>query len=765
MNILKTFVRNFSANRQTCIINMLSLIPGLACCLLILLWVVFEVQTDRNFPKIDRIVTVNGYHEGLVPFAGAPPAVGPTLKQELPEVEAAARMAYAYDKIQYNTDKYNFISYNVDADIFGIFDFTFQEGIPFTDEEYDKCVISEKIAKAIFGKESALGKFLQFEDEKFVVCGVTRDLPKNTTVSVHVFLPIRRQGESLNFWYNNSFYTYVLLKDASQITGFPDKIKDRAMKAAPGNKLYLTSFPLKDRYLIQYGNLKNVRLMGMIALFVLVIACINFVNLATAGFTRTSFQTGIRKVIGATRRSLLLTNFANTFLLVGLSFFIAVLLALALLPAFNLMIGRHFVSSDFLSPAIVWISVAIIGITTLLAGLYPSVYVSSFNPVKVLKGPHAVGGKGTWFRNFLVIAQFTIAITLIICTVVISKQIRMFQQMDLGYNHEEVVYVNLRNELVKKARVLKEELQEEPAVMAACIAQNVPAQINWNGTGWGWEGKDPAFVPLITFAFVDEDWAKVLGIRFKEGNFFTKDGEGVVINQKLAEMMGGTSWVDRYINRGENIKIVGVLDNFMYNNFKQESAPLVIFPLKDTDISRVGGCIMVRAKGENLTAIYDLVQKKARKLNGGEPAEVYFLDENVENMLYAEKQTTRMVSFFSVLAIVISCLGLFGLATFMMEQKRKEIGIRRVNGARIGEIVWLLNVNFLRPVVVSFLIACPLAYYLMSGWLESYLQRTELSWWIFVLAGCLTAMIAVVTLLWRSLRAATENPVNSLKSE
>ena len=765
MKLLKNFLRSFSANRQSYVINMLSLIPGLACCLLILVWIVSEMGTDRCFPKIDRIVTVRGYHEGLNPFGGAPPAVAPTVKSEMPEVEAAARFCYAYETVKYEKEKQNITSRYIDADVFRIFDLKFTDGVSFSDDEVDKCVLSQKTAVSLFGTASPVGKTLEFENRSYTVCGVMEDLPKNT-VGAQIYLPITSRGEGLDAWYNNSFQTYVLLKDIGQYDDFARKIKDRAMQTAPQNKLYLKAGLLKDRYLVEWGRMKFVKIVGAIALFILLIACINFINLATASFAKNSFQTGIRKVIGATRRGLLIHNLLNTFLLVLLSSGVALLLAFGLLPWFNILMGRGFVPSDFVAPLILGISAGVIVVTTLLAGFYPALFVSSFKPAKVLKGHQTIGvGKGgSWFRSTLVIVQFTIAVTLIVCTTVISKQIRMFQQMNLGYDKEEVMYVNLKEELKKNATILKAELEKEPAVVAVSLSQNVPTQINWNGTGWSWEGMDPEGSPLITFSYVDENWGKVLGVHFREGQFFSKDGGGVVINQQLADMMGGTTWVDRYINRGKNMKIIGVLDNFLFNDFREEIPPLVIMPLTPEQVG-MGGCLMVRVEGNGLSEVHDMLKTKAKELNGGEAVSVNFLNDDVEWMLDAEKQSTRMVSFFSVLAIVISCLGLFGLATFMMEQKRKEIGIRRVNGAKVGEIVWLLNVNFIKPVIVAFILACPISYYVMTLWLESYMQRTPISWWIFVLAGIITLAIAIVTLVWRSVKAATENPVNSLKSE
>lgn len=766
MDILKDFLRSFRVNKQTYSINMLSLIPGLVCCLLILVWIMHEVSTDRFFSEIDRIVTVNGYHEGNEPFGGAPPAVAPVLKQEMPEVVASSRFCYAYSSVKSEERQYDFSSVYADPDLFRVLSLQFMDGQPFSGNETDKCVLFESVAKALFGNASPIGKFLEFGGEKLSVSGVIKDLPKNTTVHLEgLILPINRMGEeNLSAWYNNSFRTYVLLSDAGKFPAFKEKIKDRAMQVRPENKLYLTSFSLKDRYLYQWGNIDYILLMGTIVFFILIIACINFVNLVTAGFLRNSFQTGVRKIVGATRKRLICSNFANTLFLVLLSFILAFIISIVVLPWFNLFIGSNFVIGDLLTPSVFGLGIGIIVVTTLIAGTYPAFFISSFNPLKVLRGHQGTGNRKSWFRNSLVVIQFTIAITLIICTLMVSKQIRMYHHLNIGYDRQEVMYVLLNDELKKNVVAFKSELLQEPAVKAVTISQTRPTGINWNGPGWNWEGRDPAVVPLVWFTYVDEDWAKVLGVKFKEGGFFTQDNRGIVINMKMAEIMGGTSWVDRYIDRGdENMKITGLLDNFQYNNFKMPSTPLVIRRIDDKTIG-LANCVMLKVERKDLAGIYDFVREKAKEL-GGKPSVVGFLDDDVENLLYAEKQTSRMVSFFSGLAVLISCLGLFGLATFVTEQRRKEIGIRRVNGAKVGEIVWLLNVSFIKPVCVGFLIACPLGYYFMSRWLEGYLQRTELTLWIFIIAGIIATAIALVTIAWRSISAAVENPVKSLRSE
>lgn len=771
MNIFKNFSRNFKHNRLSSIINMLSLIPGLACCLLIVMWIVGQVETDRSFKNIDRIVTLQGYHEGQNTFWGVSPAVAPVLKMERPEIEKAVRIRNAARTVKYETENFGISAYDADYDLFDLFSLTTIEGRPFTEGEKDRCVLTRKAAKIIFGNKSPIDQALEFDFGTFTVCGVIENLPLHRTVARQgreeiIFLPIERNQEGLSAWYNNSFESYVLLKDMTGFEKFATEIKDRAIKAQPEMKLYIKAGKLKDRYLHAHGHIREVRLMGLIALVILLIACINFVNLSTAAFSQNAVQTGIRKVVGATRKSLIAIYLSNTFILVLISYFLAFLLAYVIVPVFGTIIGSNFRVSDLLRPEVFWIGGIMLVITTLLAGLYPSFYLSSFLPVKVLKGRNAVGLWSARLRQSLVVLQFAVSITLIACTLIISRQIRMYQNMDLGYKWDEVLYISLRNQAqVQKAFVLRDELVKDGGVRFAAVSTSIPTSIYWNGVGFNWEGKDPLQNPLISMLYADENFFKVYDIRLKEGEFFTESQEGVVVNRKLAELMGGNA-LDKYFQQGEEtpeVKVLGVVDQFLFNDFKAEEEPLVIFPIYPEERKWVN-IVSIRVSGEKLGEVYDRIKKRTEEIFG-EPPVIRFLNGDVEYWLASEKQTSHMVSFFSVLAILISCLGLFGLATFMMEQKRKEIGIRRVNGARISEIVWLLNVNFLKPILVGFVIACPLAYYFMNRWLESYLKRTEMSWWIFIVAGALTAAIALITLLWRSLKAAMENPVNSLKSE
>lgn len=768
MNILKNFVRNFRTNRQATLINMLGLVTGLACCLLIVMWILREVEPDRGFKNIDRIVTLQGYHEGQQPFFGVSPAVVPALRQERPEVEKAARLQNATRTVRRETESYNVSVYDADYDFFDLFGLEMVEGRPFMPGEKDRCVLTCRAAEAIFGSRSPLNEVLETEVGNFTVCGVMENLPRRRTVAAQgreeiIFIPMERNMEGLSSWYNNSYESYVLLKNTDGYAKFSEEVKNRAMEAEPQNELYIKTGYLKDRYLYGYNRIGKVRLMALIALVILLLACINFVNLSTASFSRSAIQTGLRKVIGASRTSLVLGYLWNTFLLVLMSYLLALALAYVMVPLFGTVIGSGFKTDDLLRPEIFWIGGVMLVATTLLAGIYPSFYLSSFQPVKVLKGKYAAGLSSARMRQTLVVLQFAVSITLIICTMIISKQIRMYQTMDIGYRWDEVMYVSLRNQAQRdKAFVLRDELLKETGVQAACVSTSIPAFVGWNGVGFGWEGKDPSLNPLISMLYADENFRKTYDIRLKSGMFYTEAEEGVLVNEKLAAMMGGDV-VGKYVERdGDRQEIIGVVKDFQFNDYKNVQEPLVIFPVSTK--KPYVGVLSVRVAGGRLGETYELVRQRAEETFGEEPV-VRFLDRDVEYWVTSERQSAQMVSFFSVLAIVISCLGLFGLATFMTDQKRKEIGIRRVNGAKVSEILWLLNVKFLKPIAVAFLVSCPLSYYFMSRWLETYLQRTEMSWWIFLSAGALTVFVALTTLLWRSVKAAMENPVQSLRNE
>lgn len=763
MEIIKSFYRKYTHNKQSFLINSLSLIPGLVCCLLIFSWIVFQVNFDKFHSKIDRILLVRSYVDNEASrqyFYGCGSGVASAIKQDFPEVEQSAEVSYRGGEICAGDQKFYLTYGYADPEIFQILDINLTEGASYEKGE-NKCVISDRYAKALFGGKSAIGEFVTIGGENRVVCGILKeDWPRNSSFYFSALLPMD-SGEP--YWGGNGLSTFALLDKAENIPLFQEKIKDQYKELMPKD-WHLDAYKFQDRHLVIEGNQSRVYLLGFLALFLLVVACINFVNLATASFMTEALQIGIHKIMGATRLKLMCRYMYNVFFLVLLAFIVAVVLAIVCLPVFASLIEQFVSLSDYYNWPTVLLCVGMIGFTTLFTGLYPAIFLSSFQPINALRSKTPGTANSGFFRNTLVSVQFIISIVLIISILTVSKQINMYNGMDLGYEREEIIYVDLQGTDQSNAFVLKQELLKDPSIVAVSACHNLPTNISWNG-GWDWEGAPADFNINFYFTHVDSDWAKVMGIKMQEGSFFSDDNPGVVINQEVKKIIGWGDCKDKYLDRGDrsNFKITGVMDKFLFGNFKLEQKPLVICPLKENVYNLKPSYLVVRVRGNQLTAMYDLVKNKAKEINGGD--KVGFLSELTQNFLREEQQTIKIVSLFSGLAIVISCLGLFGMATYVMQWKRKEIGIRRVNGAKVSEIIWLLNINFIRPIAVAFIISCPIAYYLMSRWLEQYLYRVVIGWDIFVFTGLITVAVVVLTLTWKSRKAATENPVKSLRNE
>ena len=772
MEALKQFYRKFTHNRFSFLINISSLVPGLICSLLIFSWVLFQIDFDRFHSKIERIVLIRGCMDNSAShqnYPGCAPAVGPAIKQDFPEVEQFARISINDGEISAGDQKIQTPFAFADAGIFQILDINIMEGEAYNANEPNKCVISQRYAQALFGQKSPIGESISLSGIELVISGIFKEnWPRNSSFQFSLLVPQELSGNNLSDWQNGNFYiTFALLDNALNFPSFKEKVRNQ-YKGLVENNLYLEAYKLKDLHLMIEGNQSRVYLLSALALFLLLIACINFVNLATASFTTTALQAGIHKIMGATRIRLIGKYFFNVLLLVILAFAIAIFLAITCLPVFCSLIGQEIQLDDYYNWPTLLLCIGMIAFTTLLSGIYPATFLSSFNPITVLKDKTFKAGKSTFFRNALVSVQFIIAITLIISILTVSKQLNMYNDMDLGYERQEVMYVDLRGTDQGNAFVLKQELLKDPSVIAASACHHLPTTIDWRGNLWDWENMPVDLNAYFYLTHVDSDWPKVMGINMQEGAFFSDNNPGIVINDEAKKVIGWTSCTDKYLGRHNmdtpaSFKITGVMDKFLFNNFKMEQAPLVIFPLKENVYDLKPSFLMVRVQGSQLMAMYNLIKDKTKAINGD--GNVGFLSQLTQKFLQEEQQMIKIVSLFSVLAIIISCLGLFGMATYIIERKRKEIGIRRVNGAKVSEIIWLLNVSFIRPIAIAFIIACPIAYYLMYHWLEQYVYRTNIGWEIFIITGAITIAIVVLTLTWKSHKAAVENPVNCLRNE
>lgn len=774
------FLRYLRSSKHNGIMNMLSLVPGLTCCLLILMWLVPEVQTDHCFPKLDRIVMVCGQHTGQAPFVGAPPALAPHAKQECPEVELATRITYAGNTVSLESNStVPMVSFFSDADVFGIFDLKLINGHFYTDNENDKCNISKSAAMQLFGSVNVVDSLIITDNGRYYVCGVFEDLPHNTTVmanmvfnaadlytsGLRVLLPMSSSEYKTynDVWYNNSFMTYVLLRKAEQIDSFGKKIHGRA-----GDNIkdfYLSVFPLKDKYLHSEGTLQRIILMLIIALVVLFIACINFINMATASFSTTAIKTGIHKILGASRQMLICRYLFNTFLLVLLSLILSISLSWLVLPLFCQIIDNVVLFSALLNPTVILLMVSIVFVTTFLAGLYPAIFLSSFQPISVLKGRGVIVGEQK-LRYVLVGLQFGASLILVVCCLVIVLQIHRFNNLDLGYDYEKIVNIDTKNKTqYSKKDVLINELLQDSHISAVSRSLSSPASCPWNGVGFDWDGRDPNFEPLVYFNYCDENFLSVYNMKLAEGRFFTKGSDEVVINQEFAHLIGDSAILGRRLVV-DNMQrtIVGVLGDCRLMNYNQANRPYILCQYPDWLVYPVD-ILSVRGTSDcSASQLYNIVYAKSKEIFGEEPS-ICFVDSQLQRYVHNECQLAKMMTFFSILAIFISCVGLFGVATFMIERCRKEIGVRRVNGASVSEIIKMLLIWFVNPIMVGYIIACPIAYFLMKHWLMSYPDRIHLSWWIFVVSGIFMCIVAVLILIWRIYKAAVSNPIDSLKSE
>ena len=730
MNVFRQFYRKFTCNKLSFFVNVISLVPGLLCSLLIFSWVQFQINFDGFHSKIDRITVVRQYWDnptaGRYYYSGSAPAVGPALKRDFPEVQQFTRINQKEGEMAAGDQKVRISFAAADPGIFQILDINLVEGETYKEGEENKCIISERSAKVLFGEKSAVGEFVTLGGENLMVSGVLKeDWPRNSSFHFSMLIPfsLKRDGVQ-NEWGTSGYKTLVLLNQAENLLLFREKIRDHYKELDEG-VIHLDAYKLKDHHSVIEGNQDRIFLLSVLALFLLIVACINFVNLATASFTADSLQTCIHKIMGISRLELICRYMVNAFLLVLLAFVLAMFLAVVCLPFFALLIGQTIVLNDYYNWSFVGLCAGIIGFTTLLSGVYPAFFLSSFQPIRVLRSKSPSGTKNDIFRNTLVSVQFIISIVLIISILTVFCQLDMYNNMDLGYEREELIYVDLRGTDQGNASILKQELLKEPAVVAVSACQDLPLYISYNGSGWNWEGMPEELDVQFYFTHADNDWLKVMGTKMQEGSFFSDENPGVVLNARAKQIIGWNSCTDRYLDRGDgNLKITGVTDKFLFNNFKVEQPPLVIFPLEGNSFGLKPSFLLVRASGRKLTALYDLVRHKVQEVNGG--GFVGFLDDLTQQYLLEEQQVMKIISIFSGLAIVISCLGLLGTAIYVIERKRKEIGIRRVNGAKVSEIVLLLNANLIRPIVIAFLVACPLAYYLMNRWLEQYLHRVNI---------------------------------------
>jgi ABC-type antimicrobial peptide transport system permease subunit len=783
-NYFKIAWRNLVKDKSFSTINIVGLAIGMAAAILIMLWIAYERGYDQFHEKKDRIYEawnrVNRDGE-INAWNVTPRILAPTLKKDYAEVEHAVRVDWTQSLLlEVGEKKMKADGSPVDSNFFSVFSFPLLKGDPAKAlVEPTAIVVTEQLAKRLFGDEDPMGKTIRMDNQyQMKVTGVVKDLPKNTRFEFEYLLPwsfIRQRGGDDQFWGNNSTTTYVMLRPNTNKAALDEKLKSVRKKydqEDPQGEFFL--YPMERWRLYSRfengkesgGMIEFVRLFGIIGLFIVLIACINFMNLSTARSEKRAREVGIRKVAGAGRSSLV-AQFLGESILVSL---IAGLLALAIvelsLPAFSALTERK-LSIDYRSLSFWAYFLGFILLTGLLAGSYPAFFLSSFQPIRVLKGKLLTIHGAVTPRKVLVVLQFTIAIVLTIGTIIIRQQIQHAQERQPGYNKDNLVFHFLTGDLEKNYTLLKNDLLAT-GVAKSVTKTSAPMTEGWSNT-WGieWAGKAENDKRVIDRFCADDKFVATTGLQITMGRDldlqnYPTDSNAVLLNESAAKMMGFKDPIGQIIkDNGEDWHVVGVFKDFILQSPYRKTVPMVVEGAKGWF-----NVVHIRLNGERgMAANMKDMEAVFQKYNAVYPVEIRFVDEQYGKKFASEQRTGKLVSLFTILTILISCLGLFGLATYMAEARIREIGIRKVLGASVGTITTLLSKDFLKLVLIALLIAIPIAWWAMHSWLEKFEYRVNIQWWYFVLAGLIAIIIALVTVSYQAIRAAVSNPVKSLRAD
>ncbi len=783
-NYLKVALRNIWRNKVFSFINVFGLALGLACSLLILLWVRDELRYDQFHVHGEQLYRVmeNQQWSGVEinSVQATPGPLASALKAEIPEVQYASKVTWEQEDLltvgnKANKEKGHYAS----PDFFRMFSFPLVQGNPSTAiASPTSMVISQTLAKKYFGtEEAAMGKYIRVNNkDHFLVTGIMRDIPENSSLKFDYVLPevyYENDNKWLKEWGSNGIRTYVMLRENASAERVDTKIKrmvHRHDSATANIDLFLQ--PYTEMYL--YSNFENgkqdggrieyVRMFSIVAAFILVIACINFMNLATARSTKRAKEVGVRKVVGAGHRLLMGQFIGEAILIALMGMVLAIITVQALLPAFNALTEKK-ITLSLSDPAI---GVTLLGLTLftgLLSGSYPAVFLSSLQPVRVLKGTLKFSAGAVWFRKGLVVFQFTLSILLIVGTVVVFRQVQYIKNKNLGLDRENLVYMPLEGDLKKGFEAFKQELEQVPGIKTVSKSSGNAMEVGSSTTSVSWKGKDPNDKILFSQLAVGHDFTEAMGIRIKEGRTFsrqfTTDTANYIVNEEAARRIGLKNIVGEELTFwGKTGKIVGVMKNFHTQSLHMPIEPLVV-RLRPEETYLV----VVRMEAGKTTEALAGMERVARKYNPAYPFQYDFADEEFARQYKSETVIGQLTTYFAFLAIFISCLGLFGLSAFTAEQRTKEMGIRKVLGASVTSLVTLLSKDFLKLVALAFVIAAPLAWYAAGRWLQNFEYKIQIGWWTFALAGVLALLIALLTVSFQSIRAALTNPVKSLRSE
>ncbi|MBS1662805.1 MAG: ABC transporter permease [Bacteroidetes bacterium] len=803
-NFIRTAVRNLWKYKGFTAINIIGLATGIATCLVIILYVINELGYDKYNTKADHIFRIDeevrfgdNYYNG----AETPALMGPVFAKEFPAIQTATRLIER-GGLTIKRDGAKIAERSVvyaDSTLFSVFTLPFLDGNPATAlVGPNSLVISETIAKKYFNTTKAVGKSFDANGAIYQVTGVIKDMPQQSHFRFDFFISLssRHDNDESN-WLSNNYHTYVVLAPGTDPVRFNEQLTQRfesyvdpiirdvinlnivdfkkgggfiKTRLMPLTKIHLYSHV--ENELDDNGNIQYVYIFGAIATFILLIACVNFMNLSTARSAGRAKEVGIRKVMGSLRSGLVGQFLIESMLISFVSFVLAVGLLFLFIPLFNQLAQQHLRVVDVFRPSMIAILLAVMIITGLLAGSYPAFVLSAFQPIDVLKGKLSRGLKGSLLRNSLVVFQFTVSIILMVSTGVIYRQLSYIRHKDIGFDKEQLLVIRNAGALGNQAQAFKKELSGLPGISGITYTAYLPID--------GWRSNDAMFPTAdldIKKAIsaqqweVDADYIPTLQIQMKAGRNFSRDlptdSSAVVINEAAAAFLKTKNPIGATLYRIQDIHskklqpftVIGVVKNFNFSSLREKIMPLSLHLSSNT------ASLAMRVKTRDVSGLIAQIKSKWKAMVPSEAIRYTFLDEDFNRQYEGEERTGKISIAFSALAILIACLGLFGLVTYAAEQRTKEIGIRKVLGANVAGIVAMLSRDFVRLVTVAILVASPLAWFAMNKWLQDFAYRVEVPWWLFPVAGFLALLIAVVTASFQAIKAALANPVKSLRSE
>lgn len=800
-NYIKIAWRNLKKNKVFSIINITGLAIGLTCFIFITAFVINELSYDKypidaaNIYRVNLSVTGNG---NVATYPHVDNAVGEGMKTAFPEIKAFARLVslpgffIKHDNKQFKEDKLAF----ADSNFLQLFSIPLVEG---NSEaalvQPNSIVISKAFAKKYFGDEDALGKTLLISADNSVckVTGVFNEIPDNSHFHQEAFLSLSTLRITHPTWSNVGFYTYLLLgkyTDAKKLQAkfpqlvekyiVPETVHDMGVSLAEAKKTVNTTVfslqPLTDIHLYSHtkqeiepnGDIQYVYTFSALALFILLLACINFTNLSTARAVKRAREVGIRKVLGSARFQLIKQFLSESVLFSLCAMLLAIVFTFILLPGFNQLAGRQISFQYFFNYKFVVIAISLVLMVGITAGIYPAFFLASFNTIKVLKGLSAKSAKKNSLQSSLVVFQFFISTTLIIATIIVYQQLQYMQNKNLGYDKEQVLYLPDAQLLGNKQDVFKQQLLQDNRVIAASVSRSVPGSPFMDGSEIYPKNENGNGVEIHANIYhIDYDYLKTLSIKILQGRNFSKDfptdSAGVLINEAAVRELGWSSInpIGKTIVRSGQrpFKVVGVIHDFNYVSTKQKIAPLIML------LNYNQGGIIIKIKTAAVSDFLVGLKNQWNTFNPAGPLEYTFLDEQFAALYANEIRTQHIFAVFAVLAIIIAGLGLFGLSAFVAEQRTKEIGIRKVLGASMQNILLLVSKEFLVLIAIAFVISIPITWLIMNKWLQDFAYRIQINIWIFILAGFIALLIALFTISFQALKAALANPVKSLRSE